>query len=276
MSDIRDHLRTPERRPGGAELPAWPVLVVAGVVLYLGVLRPAALRASEGASRNGVVVASADDPAASGAARVPERDASSDGFEMWPSLAPLPDARGPAARRTSREADDRVAPGPGDLPFDGDVGEDFTVQGGSRTARSTRGAGRDGRERDPFREHWVEHQSTWPDGTLEARGHVLEGERVGEWELYSPGGVLVEVIAYEAGVRHGSWRAYAESGALVGSGQYEGGLRNGSWVLYYSDGGVRERGEYRSGLREGSWEFYDDLGLPTIRAGEYAAGVKLD
>lgn len=276
MSDIRDHLRTPERRPGGAELPAWPVLVVAGVVLYLGVLRPASLRAAGVDPREGTLVAVGDRPGASTPTRSVEDAGAPDGLDGWASLAPLPGARGPAARRASRGADGGVDGGPAGRPPGAGAGSGGADHTAPRSARSHPGRERELLERDPSPEHWIEHQSTWPDGSLEARGHVLEGERVGEWELYAPGGVLLEVISYEAGVRHGSWRAYAESGALVGSGQYEGGLRNGSWVLYYSDGGVRERGEYRNGLREGSWEFYDDLGLPTIRAGEYAAGVKLD
>lgn len=274
MPDHRDHLPAPQRRPGGEELPAWPVLVVAGVVLYLGVVRPASLRASGSDGRLSDSIASAERSDGAAPARSLEGIADGLGFDGWPALAPLPESAGPAARRTSRD--------PGGADSDGRDRADGPAPIGDarrpRIAHRTSSVQPSGRPpgADPDSDDWKVHTSSWPDGSLEARGHVVEGERVGEWELFAPGGHLIEVIDYDAGVRHGDWRAFADDGTLIGSGEYDGGLRNGSWVLYYSDGAIRERGEYRAGLREGVWEFYDDLGLPTVRAGVYAAGVRLD
>ncbi len=113
------------------------------------------------------------------------------------------------------------------------------------------------------------------DGTLRSTGQYVNGLRDGVWESYSGTGALLSELTYEAGSRSGDWVAYSESGAILEEGQYSENVASGRWTTYYSGGQIKERGLFVNGLREGAWEFYDDLGLPTLQAGEYRAGIKI-
>ena len=116
----------------------------------------------------------------------------------------------------------------------------------------------------------------WPDGSLRSKGNYEHGRRSGGWEEYSPGGALVEVLQFMDGERHGPWRRWSDDGQLLGEGDFESNSRAGEWAVYYGDGRIRERGVYRDGLRVGTWEFFDDLGRPTPRTGLYVAGIRVD
>lgn len=116
----------------------------------------------------------------------------------------------------------------------------------------------------------------WPSGQTHSKGRYRDGLRDGPWQSYSVTGDLVEEMSYSSGALEGAWRAYSPDGEVLGEGQHEDNHRVGSWILYYSNGRIKEQGTYVDGLREGHWEFYDDLGLPTTRCGQYRAGVKID
>ena len=113
------------------------------------------------------------------------------------------------------------------------------------------------------------------DGTLRSSGHYAHGLREGTWESFSSSGALLSELHYEGGGRSGDWLAYSETGAILEEGQYSENVASGRWTTYYSGGQIKERGLFVNGLREGHWEFYDDLGLPTLEAGEYRAGIKV-
>jgi antitoxin component YwqK of YwqJK toxin-antitoxin module len=113
------------------------------------------------------------------------------------------------------------------------------------------------------------------DGTLRSTGYYANGLRTGVWASYSGAGALLGEMNYQDGSRNGDWTAYSEDGAVLEEGQYSENVATGRWTTYYSGGQVKERGLFVNGLREGHWEFYDDLGLPTLQAGEYRAGIKV-
>ncbi|MEL6716158.1 MAG: hypothetical protein AAFP86_20415, partial [Planctomycetota bacterium] len=261
-SENRDPRPAPALHRG--ELPVWPVLVVAALVLYLGLHRP-----------------SADVEAAGTETRVADHDGTTlralrrDGLalDLPTELEPIDERYG--ANELRRE---RAAAG----------GEDAAARDGTPSVvapvvRRPNGAttfhsgalpgGAAAIEYGDFL-HGARHglwEARWPGGGLRSRGHYVSGKRSGPWQQFAIGGALVEELEYVDGQRHGPWRSWSEEGELTGEGEYTSSLRNGPWVLYYGDGRVRERGVYREGLREGTWEFYDDLGRPTPRAGTYVA-----
>lgn len=300
----------PPARPSGVqgrqELPLWAVLVVAAGVLALGLKgtnRGAAVDSSGEFVREGPTHLAQLEPDARDRA---QSQAAGEGLDGAGAQVPSAGGLVPVAVASDRSAIHRPGDGEqaadgaesGEAASDGDgrVRKALLVQsGGGNESIVDVGLGRDGadepssddrsddaiwrglREEGSYRDGvrdgaWRAWRS---DGSLRWVGNYEKGLRDGLWETYGFLGHLETELQYEAGSRHGDWRAYGESGALVEEGQYDQNHASGRWTVYYSSGQVKERGRYVHGLREGVWEFYDDLGVPTLQAGEYRAGVKI-
>ncbi len=277
---------------GRGELPFWAVLVVSCGVLVLG------LRSGDGAQPNGDASTTDATWLASTELRplVPEGEGLGQSSEADPH-GPLvhvqgygPDGGGvgPGSGRT--EGDSSVAqlashlveshpsavewsgleaPWKHDrLPVHGLWPADSVPTTAERPGLSAEGVFRQGIRHG----EWKTYRD---DGSLQSKGVFAMGLRTGVWEAYDPQGVVLSEMNYLAGSRHGDWRAYSNDGALIGEGQYADNTPSGRWTTYYSGGQVKERGLFVNGLREGPWEFYDDLGLPTLQAGVYRAGIKV-
>lgn len=306
--------RPPAARPSGVqgrqELPLWAVLVVAAGVLALGLKgtsRGPALDGS-GESLHGLTTGLAQlEGNASDRAKAAGQGSGAKGFGdgSWSdaasagllvpvkltgdrNAAQFTGVAGDAAEGTESSEDSSGPDGRGPKALlvqsgtgDGSDADADSARDGWEELLSDdrsedavwRGLREEGSYRDGVRDGaWRAWRS---DGSLRWVGNYREGLRDGLWETYGLLGHLETELQYEAGSRHGDWRAYGESGALVEEGQYDQNHASGRWTVYYSSGQVKERGRYVHGLREGVWEFYDDLGVPTLQAGEYRAGIKI-
>lgn len=274
------------RASDGRGLPLWVILVTAAGVLRFGLGGDGDVAAVEAAragerSRTATAVANQRPPGR----YVPGGDVA---LEPGPldelagaGDAPLESSR--HERAAEREALARPLTPPGG---DGPVGlHPEPLRGGAGHWPGLEGAGREAGAGSPDAARparrgdgvvdgpWELHDGA---GQLLERGSFLGGKRHGAWMTYGADGAELERIHYLHGLREGDWRAFAPSGEVIGQGRFEANLRQGEWVLHYTSGGIRERGTYVNGLREGLWEFYDDLGRPTPRSGNYLAGAKID
>ncbi|MEM8709784.1 MAG: toxin-antitoxin system YwqK family antitoxin [Planctomycetota bacterium] len=295
---------------GRQELPLWAVLVVAAGVLALG-LKGTGAELHGGGAGNAVsdTVVAELDAMAQGRALGAGGAASSDGAHVRAdsstystgllvpvsALDELGEGRSAISSADGAESGENEAGGAGagvasreqkallvegDPGHDASEGEDFGLDERSTISpmdRSEEAIWRGLREEGSYQDG-VRHGAwrAWrSDGSLRWVGNYDGGLRDGLWESYGLLGRLERELQYEAGSRHGDWRAYGESGALIEEGSYDQDHASGRWTVYYSSGQIKERGRYVHGLREGVWEFYDDLGVPTLQAGEYRAGVKI-
>lgn len=271
----------PERRARFRELPLWTVLFVAGVVLAFGF----------GGGRDRLRAGVSGEPAQDGfdfegfaredGASSSARRAQSGGDQFTSNA----DLRSVASLDRSR-TDDGTGTESG-LPKADLVGvlNDWMQQRGGSSSTSGPSStvhviavdqvpSETGSYTEGVRHgEWV---SRWASGEAKSKGKYEAGLKEGLWSEYSGMGMLISEITYESGERNGLWRAYSPTGEQTGEGEYESNARCGLWTRWYSDGRIKERGTYESGLREGVWEFYDDLGEPTVRAGTYRAGVKIN
>ena len=292
-------LSSPNRRPsqfsagsGRGELPLWAVLVVATGVLVLGI------GGSRSASLSGLSSGSDGSPEDGSLAGIPlpiermpkaERGVETTANQqLMASLVELGSADG---------ARELMGAGPigseGSSGSEGESGLLVTVDSPAiETLSELLGDGHESsyadarhggllrvglREEGSF-QHGVRH-GVWKgwreDGTLRSQGQYVNGLREGVWQAYSESGSLLSELSFAAGSRHGEWHSYSETGSILEEGQYSENTATGRWTTYYSGGQIKERGLFVNGLREGHWEFYDDLGLPTLEAGEYRAGIKV-
>ena len=280
---------TPSRRSGQlqaaadrGELPLWAVLVVASGVLALGFGGGSHVgNFQEGVFASelslGQVQASADlrsgtEVAAQGelasVSDLDELSARRDALESQPDVGSAARGRDDDGSSTAAKSDSQTPDGAGDAPSD--VAERERTGGAElwRSGLREEGSYHEGVRHGLWRA-WRE------DGSLRSQGTYVHGLRDGVWEAFGENGALLSELAYEEGIRSGFWTAYSESGAVLEEGQYSGDAATGRWTTYYSGGQVKERGLFVNGLREGMWEFYDDLGQPTLQAGEYRAGIKI-
>ena len=60
------------------------------------------------------------------------------------------------------------------------------------------------------------------DGSLWARGHLLEGERHGRWEWFRVDGTRMRSGAYDRGTQVGEWTTYDADGGVHGVRRFPG------------------------------------------------------
>lgn len=281
---------------GQRELPLWAVMVVALGVLALG------LGGSD--AKSDAKEANPWDAAAGGAFPLalgpggldPRVSSPAEQGELLASLAELDEidrtALGADGASAADSSDERVLKTGFTSPEEGAHGESEptsgrgalltgapgNLQGDSSSSRHWDAGFRYGLREEGSYQQGVRHGlwKNWrSDGTLRSTGHYANGLRTGVWASYSGEGALLGELNYQDGSRNGDWTAYSKDGAVLEEGQYSENVATGRWTTYYSGGQVKERGLFVNGLREGHWEFYDDLGLPTLQAGEYRAGIKV-
>lgn len=294
----------PPRRPGQlsagkgrGELPLWAVLVVASGVLALGLGSAGDPSRSEsgGALSTDLAQAAPAVGSASGSQDVAGEAAQSAwslGASEWAASstdwAPLGGPGMGSARMLAlspESADLRLSELPPSGVRDGNQEDarhvDISIGLGGELPEDW--VGNEPGKRLGLREEGEFHQGIrhgdWRtlrrDGSLQSQGRYEEGLRVGLWETFSAGGMTMTELNYENGSREGDWRSYSGEGQVLVEGQYTDNTATGRWSSYYSGGKIKERGLFVNGLREGTWEFYDDLGLPTVQAGDYRAGIKI-
>lgn len=94
-------------------------------------------------------------------------------------------------------------------------------------------------------------------GVLVGAGELVQGRRVGAWELFHDDGTLSQVGSYGVnGLRDGVWRSYDNDGALIIEGAWRDGIETGPWREVFPNGRVEREGEHTQGARVGVWRFY--------------------
>ena len=105
------------------------------------------------------------------------------------------------------------------------------------------------------------HATRGADGTREAQGTYVSGERHGTWTFFHEGhdaNLVRSVGPYMDGERHGTWTESYESrdDRLVRAvGLWVNGKRQGAWVFHYADG-HQGGGPYLNGERHGTWTVF--------------------
>jgi antitoxin component YwqK of YwqJK toxin-antitoxin module len=87
----------------------------------------------------------------------------------------------------------------------------------------------------------------YPDGTLEAKGKVFNGDKEGLWKTHHPNGKLASEGSYIDGESHGEWKYYNENGVLIRLSNYTNGDLNGAYETYDDDGDIDFKANYSYG-----------------------------
>lgn len=102
-------------------------------------------------------------------------------------------------------------------------------------------------------------------GTLVGSGITLEsGEKIGEWQFFSPSGKKESEGMFADGKKTGLWKFYYPDETLKQTGYYAEGLYHGLWTFYNYAGDVQKEEEYVHGEREGLSIEYDDEGVKIL------------
>lgn len=98
-------------------------------------------------------------------------------------------------------------------------------------------------------------KGTWKDDGRE-RGCIVSNKREGVWELYGPGGQLVERTTFKASRRDGPSTTWFLNCKVRAKGDYAQGQRTGLWKEFDVEGNPVSEGSYDKGLRTGEWTTY--------------------
>ncbi len=96
----------------------------------------------------------------------------------------------------------------------------------------------------------------FPDGTLEAKGKVFDGDKEGLWKTYHPNGQLASEGKYADGERNGEWKYYNEDGILIRVSNYVYGDLNGAYMTYNDKGDLDFKANYSYGDKHGEVFYY--------------------
>jgi len=96
----------------------------------------------------------------------------------------------------------------------------------------------------------------YPDGTLEAKGEVFNGDKEGPWKTYHPNGKPASEGIYVDGNRHEEWKFYNENGILTRLSNYSHGDLNGDYETYDEDGDIDFKANYAYGDLHGDVYYY--------------------
>lgn len=106
--------------------------------------------------------------------------------------------------------------------------------------------------------------SYYPDGTVQSKGHYLNGQQHGKWTYYFQNGNRKSSGYYSGGQKSGAWDYYYESGKSSQAGRMHANKKTGIWKYYYESGGIKSEGEFIEDKNQGLWNYYQEDG--TLKA----------
>lgn len=71
----------------------------------------------------------------------------------------------------------------------------------------------------------------YPDGTVKAAYHFLDGRLHYGATFYSEDGHIESIGSFYANKRHGLWQQWTPDGRLVARAHYEHGVKDGKWMI---------------------------------------------
>lgn len=104
----------------------------------------------------------------------------------------------------------------------------------------------------------------YPSGIKSAEGDYVDGNRSGDWKVYSSnGGWLRAKEHYRRGYRNGTRKEYYRNGKLESELDYSMGAKDGYLKSYYTNGNIESEGWYVDDNPEGDWYGYNERGIMT-------------
>lgn len=97
---------------------------------------------------------------------------------------------------------------------------------------------------------------TFPDGSVEAKGKVFNGDKVGSWVVYYPNGKISSEGAYIDGEKDGEWKYYNMDGQLIRKSNYRNGDLHGNYETYDNAGKLDFKANYFYGDLNGEIYYY--------------------
>jgi len=101
---------------------------------------------------------------------------------------------------------------------------------------------------------WAQNEKTkyYSTGQLQARGMVINGDKVGEWAYFYPTGMKSAIENFDQGVLQmgqlqDSASYFYPSGIIQRRGVYEKSWYAGKWIHYFENGLVERIVNYRDG-----------------------------
>ena len=107
--------------------------------------------------------------------------------------------------------------------------------------------------------------SYYDNGNKKWEGHILDGQKMGEWTYFYDNGQVQKEGIYKEGKPYGEWTAYWRNGQVKSLGKYivNNGkpVKHGEWVYYHKNGAEQAKGTFRAGQKKGTWFEYNTLGI---------------
>ena len=88
---------------------------------------------------------------------------------------------------------------------------------------------------------------TFPDGSIEAKGKVFNGDKEGPWTVYYSNGKVSSEGVYVDGERDGEWKYYNREGKLTRKSNYRKGDLHGDYETYDDEGNIDFKANYYYG-----------------------------
>ena len=105
----------------------------------------------------------------------------------------------------------------------------------------------------------------YENGKKKWEGHILNGQKMGEWVFYFDNGQKEREGIYKDGKPYGEWVSYWRSGQVKSEGNYivhsGKAVQHGEWTYYHKNGAQQAQGRYQAGKKVGLWYEYNTLGI---------------
>lgn len=139
-------------------------------------------------------------------------------------------------------------------------------------------------------------EKRYPNGKLIYEGQFKDGEPVGNWTRYYPGGIVKAKIQHDENSDSAFVQLFNEPGKKIAEGNYVDEKREGKWTLYsgdikiseeqykngekhgisktfYPTGELFEKTEWKNGEQEGNYEVFFKNGKPYMQC-KYSNGKR--
>ncbi len=139
-------------------------------------------------------------------------------------------------------------------------------------------------------------EKRYPSGKLIYVGQFKNGEPVGDWTRFYPGGIVKAKIHYAENSDSAFVQLFSERGKKIAEGNYVNEKRAGKWTLYsgdikiseenyvdgekhgvsmnfYPTGELFDRAEWKNGVQEGKYEVFFKNGEPYMQC-KYSEGKR--
>ncbi len=97
-------------------------------------------------------------------------------------------------------------------------------------------------------------------GDVEAVGKLVNGNKEGDWYIFSYNGNLKTLAHYENNEPEGRWETFYITGEKNTDGGWKKGKRHGPYTLYWPNGQIKEKGNYDNGTISGEVINYNSNG----------------